>query len=108
MSQMLEIPSKGSEAMNSALSGRTLLREMVLLDRPQHGLDGAIDRAARACVVSARRAKAIFYGEPKRLWADEQDRIKAAYEARMQDEMRQLDARQALVRAKLDALKGSA
>jgi hypothetical protein len=107
MPAKLEKSSKGMDGMDSVISSREMLREMVLADRAQLGLDHALERVARACVVSARRARAIWHGEPKRLWADEERRIAAAYEARMHQEMQQLEARRALVRARLDALKGS-
>ncbi|MFH5927601.1 hypothetical protein [Roseomonas xinghualingensis] len=93
--------------MDSVISSRDMLREMVISDRQQIGLEHALERVARACVVSVRRARAIWHGEPKRLWADEEKRIAAAYEARMQQEMQELEARRALVRARLEALKGS-
>jgi hypothetical protein len=106
MPAKLEKSSKGMDGMDSVFTTRDMLREMVIADRAQLGLEHALERVARACVVSARRARAIWHGEPKRLWADEERRIAAAYEARMHQEMQQLEARRALVRARLDALKG--
>ena len=104
---MLDFSSRKSDTMHNAETAPDMLRSMIAADRPEHGLERAIERAARACVLSYRRTRAILYAEAKRLWADEEMRIREAYEVRMEREMSQLDVRRAVLQARLEALRST-
>jgi hypothetical protein len=102
---MLEISSKDPDAMSDALTPSDMVRDMILAERDDAGLARATEVVARACQITYRRARAIWNNEARRLWDDEAARIRKAYVASMKRELQQLDHQQALIRARLDALR---
>lgn len=67
----------------------------------------ALTRAGRDLGLSTRRAKALHYGEPVALRADEVAAARARWLARLDREAARLDAQAALLRARRAAI-GSA
>lgn len=88
--------------MHAAQSVPEMLCAMVRAERTSQGLPRAIDAVARACDITSRRARSIWNAEVRRLWDDEAERIQAAFEARMERRIAQLDAESAMLRARLE------
>ena len=104
---MLDNSSRKTEVMHSADSAPDMLRQMIAADRAEHGLERAMERVARACEITYRRARSIWHRETKRLWAEEDARIREAYAARLEAELKSMEARREAVRARLEALRST-
>lgn len=103
---MPNIPSKSAEifSVSDVMSADLMIREIVQSSRSE-GLNRAFAKAARVCRITERRVKAFWYGELADWKASEDRQIAAGYAAFIENHLRQLDAQQALLTARLNALK---
>lgn len=96
----------GAMPMSDAIAAPDMIREMVQAHRPS-GLDRAYAAVARLCGISPRRVRGYWHGEATDPRQSESCRIRDGYAAWITAETRRLDARRALLEARLDALRTS-
>lgn len=93
-------------AVHDAVSAPEMIREMVLSHRDS-GLDRAYAAVARFCGLTPRRVRGYWHNEITDPRTSEGRKILNGYEAWLGQETRRLDARRALLVARLDALRNT-
>lgn len=103
---MLSISAKilSGVIVSDAMNAVAMIREMVEAQRGD-GIARAIDSVARRTRLSARRVRTFWQGNLADWWASEDRAIRTAYGNWIEAHCRQMDAEQAILRARLDALK---
>lgn len=93
-------------AVSESISTPDMIREMVLAFRAS-GLDRAYDAVARMCGITPRRVRGYWHQEIADPRVSESQRIRDGYADWIAQETRRLDARRALLAARLDALRNT-
>lgn len=91
-------------AVHDAVSAPGMIREMILSHRDS-GLDRAYAAVARFCGLTPRRVRGYWHNEITDPRLSEGLKIRTGYEAWLERETRILDARRALLAARLDAMR---
>lgn len=95
------------QTMPNSVTAESMVHDVILAHRATSGLARAFEITARVLGISARRARAYWHNEVNDPRTSETRRIQNGYAAWIDQETRRLDARRALLTARLDALRST-
>ena len=102
---MLE-KSSMSETVTDEFTG--MITESIESRRRERGLEGAIAETARVYGLTVRRVRACLYREVRLVEAAEWISVRARFATHLEDEIRRLDAKAEMLRARLASHRGDA